>query len=59
MKPFQNRDVDSIGQYFQKDDVVVEKVQLKSKKRKLTEKEREEREAAYVLNVRVGGITDR
>ena len=44
--------MDSIGQYFQKDDVVVEK-------RKLTEKEREEREAAYVLNVRVGGITDR
>ena len=51
--------MDSIGQYFQKDDVVVEKVQLKSKKRKLTETEREEREAAYVLNVRVGGITDR
>ena len=52
------RDVDSIDQYFQKEDVVVEKVQLKSKKRKLTEKEREEKEAAYVLNVGMEGGTD-
>ena len=51
--------MDSIDQYFQKDDVVVEKVQLKSKKRKLTERQREEREAAYVLNVGVGEIVDR
>ena len=52
------RDADSIAQYFQKEDVVVEKVQLKSKKRKLTEKEREERDAAYALNVEMGAGTD-
>ena len=51
--------MDSIDQYFQKEDVVVEKVQLKSKKRKLTEKEREEKEAAYVLNVQMGRRADR
>ena len=45
------RDTKQITRYFQQPDIVVEAVNIKSKKRKLTAKEEEEKARAYELNV--------